>query len=66
MTDPVLDRLLEWTAAQATINRYGSPEYSEFVCHVANLLDPRARAACDCEWVSPHGFVVAAGCPEHD
>lgn len=56
-----------WAESHATINRFGSREYSPFVCHVMNLFDPRARRLeCECSWVAPYGFVVEAGCSEHD
>lgn len=58
--------ITEWIEANATTNRYGSREYSPFVCHIANLFDERARGPCECQWVSPYGFVIEAGCAKHD
>lgn len=55
-----------WIAERAVTNRFGSKTYDEFTCHIANLFDPRAHANCECRWYAPYGFVVEAGCPEHD
>lgn len=57
----------KWAESHATINEYGYPVYSQFVCHIANLFDERARdTGCACEWVSPYGFVPEDGCEKHD
>lgn len=61
-----LQRVLTWTQANSTKNQYGTAEYSGFVCHIANLFDPRTRAPCECAWIAPYGFVIEDGCAEHD
>ena len=59
--------LVKWADSQATLNRFGSKEYSQFVCHIMNLFDSRAhRRECECAWVAPYGFVIEGGCSEHD
>lgn len=59
--------LESWAIQQPTTNRFGSREYSPFVCHIMNLFDPRAlRQECECAWVPPYGFVIETGCSEHD
>ena len=64
--------MVEWAEKNSTINKYGSKEYSEFVCHNMNMFDVRVRLhreakdEWNCEWVSPYGFVPEAGCPVHD
>jgi hypothetical protein len=65
MPDNISD-IMQWADAQATINSYGSKEYSPFVCHTMNLFDERAIKDCECKWVAPYGFVPEAGCPLHD
>jgi len=65
-TEERASEIMDWIEAHATVNRYGSKEYSLFVCHIANLFDERARGLCECRWISPYGFVVEAGCAEHD
>jgi hypothetical protein len=60
------DRVQEWADRQATPNEYGTLFYSEFTCHIANMLDPRSRENCECRWVAPYGWVPEAGCPAHD
>lgn len=57
---------LMWARQMAVPNRFGTPEYSPFVCHVMNTLDSRAHGPCECQWVSPYGWVPEAGCREHD
>lgn len=58
---------LEWADKHATMNCFGSKEYSPFVCHIMNLLDPRVReCGNECEWVAPFGWVPEAGCSIHD
>lgn len=57
----------EWADRHATINEFGSKEYSFFVCLIMNLLDPRSRPhGYACEWVVPYGWVPEVGCPLHD
>lgn len=58
---------VSWADAHATVNSFGSKEYSEFVCHIMNLLDPRVReCGNECTWVAPFGWVPEAGCSIHD
>jgi hypothetical protein len=56
-----------WIEQNSTVNKFGSKTYSPFVCHIANLFDERTHGGrCECRWHSPYGFVVEAGCAEHD
>jgi hypothetical protein len=56
-----------WADQNATVNQFGSKEYSRFVCHIMNLFDPRAHECSgECCWVSPFGWVPEAGCSIHD
>lgn len=44
-----------------------TPQYPYRFCEQMNIIDDRVRfAGCGCGWVAPYGFVVEAGCPEHD
>lgn len=59
--------MLAWAEENAKTNKFGSKEYSPFVCHIMNMFDKR-REECtsECMWVSPYGWVPEAGCPTHD
>ena len=41
-------------------------QYPAYFCHMMNLVDKRTHKDCECEWYPPFGFVIEAGCPEHD
>lgn len=41
-----------------------TPQYPARFCQWMNVAD--AHPYCNCEWVSPYGFVIEAGCPKHD
>lgn len=64
---PVHPDLVSWAVEQSTVNKFGTKEYSAFVCHIMNLFDPR-RLECrnECAWVAPYGWVPEAGCSAHD
>lgn len=65
--DPRYENRIAWSDRHATINRFGVKEYSEFVCHVMNLLDPRfGECRNECAWIAPFGWVPEAGCAIHD
>lgn len=58
---------LDFAEKHAITNRFGSKEYSAFICHIMNLIDPRTRECSNaCEWVAPFGWVPEAGCKIHD
>ncbi len=40
-----------------------TPQYPQRFCDWMNVIDPHD---CGCEWMAPYGFVIEAGCPEHD
>jgi hypothetical protein len=42
-----------------------TPQYPPRFCEWMNRVDNRV-GGCECQWVAPYGFVVAAGCPNHD
>jgi hypothetical protein len=59
------EQLFAWAEANRSKGAYGY-EYPPFVCHIMNMFDPRARRECECAWISPYGFVIEAGCSEHE
>ena len=43
-----------------------TPQYSEWFCKFMNVINPNLGNYCDCQWVSPYGFVPECDCPLHD
>ena len=43
-----------------------TPQYPQRFCEWMNVADERVNGNCECQWVSPYGFVVEANCQEHD
>jgi hypothetical protein len=65
--DPRHANRIAWADRHATTNSFGSKEYSDFVCHIMNLFDPRVgECRNECAWVAPFGWVPEAGCAIHD
>lgn len=43
-----------------------TPQYPARFCEWMNVADERAHGPCACHWAAPYGFVIEAGCSEHD